>query len=96
MKKFCIATLAIILTFALTACGRRNTAPAQTVPATQTPVTEPMIPTIDPTMGTNIPDPDVDTTMPDLTEPSEQTRESNGATTGIGENDNNSQRNGGQ
>ena len=73
MKKFCIATLAIIMVFALTACGRRKPATTQTVPATQAPATEPMLPTIDPTMGTNIPDPEVDTSMPDLTEPMNET-----------------------
>lgn len=75
MKKFTIFALVIVLTFALTACGRRDDTPTQTTPqATNTPTDQATMPTIDPTMGTNIPDPEVDTGMPDMMDPSQDTQ----------------------
>lgn len=70
MRKFTIFALVFVLAFALTACGRRDNTPTETTPAaTQAPTEQATIPTIDPTMGTNIPDPEVDTSMPDLMDP---------------------------
>ncbi|MBQ6839457.1 MAG: hypothetical protein IJO45_02055 [Oscillospiraceae bacterium] len=70
MRKFTIFALVLVLAFALTACGRRNDTPTEAVPpATQAPTQQSTMPTIDPTMGTNIPDPEVDSTMPDLMDP---------------------------
>ena len=55
MKKFCAIVLVCLITLSLTACGRRkdNTNNNNTI-----------LPTMDPTIATNIPDPDVDTKMP--------------------------------
>ena len=70
MKKFTIFALVMVLIFTFTACGRKNNTPTETKPVTTQPATEEMtLPTIDPTMGTNIPDPEVDSTMPDLMDP---------------------------
>ena len=70
MKKFTILALVLVLTFSLAACGRRDEMPTETTPsATQIPTEQVTIPTIVPTMGTNIPDPEVDTSMPDLMDP---------------------------
>lgn len=59
MKKYSIIALAIILTLSLAACGRRNDTP-------DTGMT--ILPNMEPTIDTNIPDPDVDTKMPMYTE----------------------------
>ena len=66
MKKISIIALMLVLTMALAACGRtdnKETTPATTAPITTTTT----IPSMDPTLGTNIPDPSVDTSMPDIT-----------------------------
>lgn len=71
MKKFGVLFLCLILVLSFAACGRRNknqeTQPTvnTTVPTTM-PETMPMIPEMDPTLGTNIPDPNVDSTMPGM------------------------------
>lgn len=75
MKKHCVIGMVMLLCFSLAACGRRNNKPEMTI-----------IPTIDPTITTNIPDPDVDTQMPIFTEGTDPTNwtdpaESTGATT---------------
>lgn len=57
MKKFCIFTLTILLTMSLAACGRSSGNNDATI-----------LPSMDPTIGTNIPDPDVDTKMPMYTD----------------------------
>ena len=70
MRKFTTWVLVLVLALSLTACGRRNEKPTETAPSvTQAPTDEATLPTIDPTMGTNIPDPEVDTSMPDLMDP---------------------------
>lgn len=75
MKKLCVALTLIILAMSVCACGRETQQPAATIPSATTPATTPSedmtLPTIDPTMGTNIPDPEVDpnSTM-DMTDPS--------------------------
>ena len=74
MKRLIMATMILVLTFSLAACGCQATEPMPetTVPTTQT-TTAPstQIPTSMPsTIETNIPDPSVDTSMPDLLDPS--------------------------
>lgn len=59
MKNFCAIVLVCLITFSLTACGRRN----DTTNNNNT-----ILPTMDPTIATNIPDPDVDTKMPMYTD----------------------------
>ena len=78
MKKLFSITLALVLIFALTACGcqAQDKTPATTAPTTvpttvptTAPTTEPTlastVPSMDPTLETNIPDSSVDTSMPD-------------------------------
>ena len=74
MKKSFALLMAVCMVFTLCACGRNRpaetnltTAPT-TAPATTAPTTHATMPTVDPTMETNIPDPSVDTSMPDVTE----------------------------
>lgn len=83
MKKLFTIVLAFVLTFVLAACGCQAqetapttvaTVPATTVPVTTAPTTEATIPStmepMDPTIETNIPDPDVDNSTPGMTEDS--------------------------
>ena len=77
MKKICILALTLILTVSLAACGRGNDTP-------DTKMT--ILPDMNPTIDTNIPDPSVDTQMPiytDGTDPSDWMD----STQGIGTND---------
>ena len=80
MKKLFSICLVLVLTFCLSACGCQaqkptpettvpTTVPVTTAPTTM-PTTEPTtLPPMDPTVETNIPDPEVDvTTVPDVTE----------------------------
>lgn len=73
MKKLSLILLALALMVSFAGCSRGG-ANETTTPTTQAPTTAPTtapqtrpttIPTIEPTMDTNIPDPDVDTSMPD-------------------------------
>ena len=77
MKKFGIFALTVILLISLVACGRRKeTKPTATTSNTRSTVPDVTIldPTImDPTLDTNIPDPEVDSTMPDLMDPTSAT-----------------------
>lgn len=59
MKKICAIVLVSLLTLSLTACGRRDDGSNNNVT---------ILPTMDPTIATNIPDPDVDTKMPIYTD----------------------------
>lgn len=59
MRKCCMIALTVILALSLAACGRRNDTP-------DTGMT--ILPNMDPTIHTNIPDPDVDTKMPMYTD----------------------------
>ena len=75
MKKFSLITLAIIVLVSLTACGRKNNTPsttAGTTAGTTAPATTATIIPTDP-MTTNIPDPSVDTSMPDMTDGTDTT-----------------------
>ena len=89
MKQLFAIALALVLVIGLRACGRNREEPttAPTVQTTTTPTTAATVPTtretepiLDPTMQTNIPDPSVDTSMPDMTELL-PTEEGSGATT---------------
>lgn len=92
MKRLCIVLTMVIVAMTACACGRKDklpsaTTPAVTTPATIAPTDEMTLPTIDPTMGTNIPDPEVDpnSTM-DMTDPttnSETTPTDNESARGI-------------
>lgn len=62
MKKFGIIALVLVLTLFLYACSRRNNTKepmAPTTVPTEAPTITPVIPETDPTMDTNIPDPEV-------------------------------------
>lgn len=59
MKKICAFVLVSLFTLSLTACGNRNDEPNNN---------DTILPTMDPTIATNIPDPDVDTKMPMYTD----------------------------
>lgn len=91
MKKIGIILTVIVLTLSLCACGRRDDTPTETTPATAAPTAAATIPTIDPTMGTNIPDPSVDSSMPDMMDPS-----GNNATDGNGQSGTNAKQGSGQ
>ena len=69
MKKLCIIALVFVLIFTLAACGRRNDDNTNntTLPTT-VPTTEKILPEMDPTSATNIPDPDVNGAVPDGTD----------------------------
>jgi hypothetical protein len=65
MKKYSLIAIGFLLALNLTACGRRNQMPDPTMT---------ILPSMDPTLDTNIPDPEVDTKMPiytDGTDPSD-------------------------
>ena len=65
MKKYSLIAIGILLALNLTACGRRNQMPDPTMT---------ILPSMDPTLDTNIPDPEIDTKMPiytDGTDPSD-------------------------
>ena len=66
MKKIALIALVLILALSICACGRsnRNETTASTTPST----TMDIIPGIDPTITTNIPDPSVNSTMPMYTD----------------------------
>ena len=73
MKKFSMAILALTVMLTLAACGCQNSnKPTNTTNMTpDTSMT--ILPDMDNTIGTNIPDPDVDTSMPIYTEGTDAT-----------------------
>ena len=73
MKKFSIITLALVMIIALAACGRGNTDETSTPTTTSSDFNPTIIPDMDPTIETNIPDPNVDSTMPIYTDGTEST-----------------------
>ena len=63
MKKGIILALLVVMIFSLSACGRNRG--GETSAPTIIPTTDmTILPDTMPTIGTNIPDPDVDTSMP--------------------------------
>ena len=80
MKKLLIVMVALMLSISLCACGRRND-PVNTEPNSIMPSTDMhILPSMDPTLDTNIPDPNVDSQMPLYTEGSEATENTNANT----------------
>jgi PBP1b-binding outer membrane lipoprotein LpoB len=67
MKKISIAVLAAILVFSMAACGRKQDNTPTTKPTTQ-PTEMTILPNIDPTLDTNIPDPNINTEIPTYTD----------------------------
>lgn len=78
MKKLGVLLLAVVLILALAACRKRNNTPettptvATTVPTT-VPETTPVLPETMPTLETNIPDPNVDSSMPGMNDGTDTT-----------------------
>ena len=73
MKKATILIIAIALCIGLSACGRKNN--DQTNNTTNGTTNFTVLPDTDMTIETNIPDPDVDTSMPMYTDSTEETTE---------------------
>ena len=67
MKKISIAVLAAILVLSMAACGRKQDNTPTTKPTTQ-PTEMTILPNIDPTLDTNIPDPNINTEIPTYTD----------------------------
>ena len=67
MKKISIAVLAAILVLSMAACGRKQDNTPTTMPTTQ-PTKMTILPNIDPTLDTNIPDPNINTEIPTYTD----------------------------
>lgn len=80
MKKITIAIMAAVLVFAITACGRNRDTDPSSAPTTQ-PTTMPFMPEMDPTLDTNIPDPDINTETPTFTDGTDPADGSNSGTT---------------
>lgn len=76
MKRFAFFALVLVLALSLCACGRRNDTPVNTMPSTDMSI----IPDMDPTLDTNIPDPNVDTEMPLYTDNTNSTENTTGST----------------
>lgn len=74
MKKYVMIALVLVLALSLCACGRRNDTPVNTMPSTDMSV----IPDMDATLDTNIPDPNVDTEMPLYTDNTNSTENTTG------------------
>ena len=76
MKKLSMIALALVLSLSLAACGRsknnETSAPTNTT-ANNATFDPTMIPDMDPTKETNIPDPSVDTSMPKNTDATDGT-----------------------
>ena len=68
MKKFGIVAIAFLLGVSLTACGGNNNDGTNNSSSTTPSSTTGILPETNPTTGTNIPDPDVDTSMPTYTD----------------------------
>ena len=79
MKKISILALTLMMIFSMIGCRRKEeTRPTQTTPpATQEVTTPSIMPTIDPTMGTNIPDPTVDSNSNQMDDSTTNTTDSN-------------------
>ena len=80
MKKISIFALILVLVLALAACGKKNDTGSQntTVPTTGNSV----LPEMDPTMGTNIPDDNVNGNSTDTTGTTDATGSNSGSTSG--------------
>ena len=67
MKKTLIAILAAFYVLTMAACGRKQDTNTNTTPSTQ-PTTMTILPELDPTLDTNIPDPNINTEIPTYTD----------------------------
>ena len=67
MKKGIIFAVLLVMTVSLSACGRGNSN-ATSAPTIKPTTDMTILPDTMPTIGTNIPDPDVDTSMPMYTD----------------------------
>ena len=74
MKKISIAVLAAILVLSMAACGRKQDNTPTTMPTTQ-PTEMTILPNIDPTLDTNIPDPNINTEIPTYTDGTDPSRD---------------------
>lgn len=70
MKKISIFALILVITLSFAACGRNNDA-GTSMPSTDGSI----LPNMDPTIDTNIPDPSVDTSMPTYTDGTDATQD---------------------
>ncbi len=71
MKRFTIIALTLALVLTMAACRRKekdNETTATKETTTEATQESTMMPDIEPTLETNIPDPEVDTSMPDMTD----------------------------
>ena len=73
MKKISIIALGLIMAFSLAACGRSNNNTTDTTAATNPSTDMNILPDMNPTLDTNIPDPSVDTSMPMYTDGTDST-----------------------
>lgn len=68
MKQISILLLSVLMALSIAACGCRNSN-APTVPPTILPeMTTPILPEMDPTLDTNIPDPSINEDIPTYTD----------------------------
>ena len=80
MKKISIVILVFVMALSLAACGRNNNNAPGTSAATNPSTDMNILPDMDPTLDTNIPDPSVDTSMPIYTDGTDSTDGSTGST----------------
>ena len=73
MKKFSIVALLLALVVSLAACGCMKTPETSNTTDMQPSTNMTILPHMDTTIGPNIPDPDVDTSMPIYTEGTDTT-----------------------
>lgn len=75
MKRITIFFITALVAISLVACGRNDRTPTDTTaPSTDMNI----LPDMDPTLDTNIPDPSVDTSMPIYTDGTEDTNSTDG------------------
>ena len=81
MKKITVTVLAVLLTLCFTACGKTNdNSNTATTPTSETSV----LPQIDPTMDTNIPDDSVNENSTDTTDATDTTGSTDASTAPAG------------
>ena len=73
MKKISILVLSLLLALSIAACGRNNDKENVTPSNAQPSQTTPILPDMDPTLDTNIPDPNINTEIPSYTDGTDPT-----------------------
>lgn len=73
MKKISIFVLSLLLALGVAACGRNNREENITPSNIQPSQSMPILPDMDPTLDTNIPDPNINTEMPTYTDGTDPT-----------------------